>query len=309
VIEVPDYAARTRLDAFLTTHVGGRSRTDWQRMIASGAVTVNGRLIQSGDRLFAGQRVEVLPVAPTFEVRPARHIPLTVLYDDPAMIVIDKPAGLVVHPAPGHDDDTLVNALLGRYPELRDPTGQQRPGIVHRLDKDTSGLIVIGRTPEAVAALQEQFRERSVVKQYILLVMGDLADEEALIDAPIGRDARDRKRMTARWGGRESTTEFKVLERFGSYTLIEATLGTGRTHQLRVHFQFIGHPVAGDKTYGPGKAPPGLRRQFVHAARLRIKSPHDGLEREFRAPLPPDLAATIERLRLATTPEHGTSTQ
>ena len=213
------------------------------------------------------------------------------------MIVLNKPPGLVVHPAPGHEDGTLVNALLAVFPDLSDPSGEHRPGIVHRLDKDTSGLIVVGRTTAAMAALQLQFKERSAEKKYLLLVQGDIAEEEAAIEVPIGRDQRDRKRMAARTGGRESRTQFVVLERYGDFSLVEADLQSGRTHQLRVHFQFIGHPVAGDRTYGNVRGPAGLRRQFVHAASMRIRSPHDDVERQFYASLPGDLRAPLERLR------------
>ena len=299
LIEVPPYVHHQRLDAFLTRDVGGRSRSEWQRLIGLGVVTVNGRRLKPSDRVAPGQRVAIAPMPSHVALRPTADIPLTVVFEDPAMIVLDKPAGLVVHPAPGHEQGTLVNALLSRFPELQDPTGEQRPGIVHRLDKDTSGLLVVGRTAAAMAALQQQFRERTATKRYLLLVVGDLADESATIEAPIGRDLRDRKRMATRAGGRESRTELTVLERFGRYTLVEAILHSGRTHQLRVHFQFIGHPVAGDETYGRGRPPPGLRRQFVHAAYLKIRSPHDGQEREFRAPLPADLALPLERLRAA----------
>ena len=294
---MPPFANRQRLDAFLTRTVGERSRSEWQRLIGLGAVTVEGRPRRAGDRVESGQRVEIGSVPAHVRLRPAAEIPLTVLYEDPSMIVVDKPPGLVVHPAPGHPEGTLVNALLGRFPELQDPTGEQRPGIVHRLDKDTSGLIVIGRTARAVAMLQEQFRLRTATKRYLLLVLGDLGDQVAAIEVPIGRDQRDRKRMAARAPGRDSRTEFAVLERFGHYTLVEATLRSGRTHQLRVHFQFIGHPVAGDRTYGSGKGPPGLRRQFVHAACLQLRSPEGEEELEFRAPLPPDLAEPLEALR------------
>ncbi len=303
-VEVPPYAGYERLDAFLTRHVGGRSRSDWQRLIGLGAVTIGGRRVKPSERVVAGQRVSIRPGPSHLELRPAAQIPLNVVYEDPAMIVVDKPAGLVVHPAPGHEEGTLVNALLARFPELRDPSGEQRPGIVHRLDKDTSGLMVVGRTAQAMADLQAQFRERTATKKYLLLVLGDVPDESAAIEAPVGRDLRDRKRMTARAGGRESKTEFTVLERLGEYTLVEATLLSGRTHQLRVHFRFIGHSVAGDRTYGSGKAPPGLRRQFVHAAYLRIHSPHDGQEREFRSPLPADLEEPLERLRAQARTEH-----
>jgi 23S rRNA pseudouridine1911/1915/1917 synthase len=213
------------------------------------------------------------------------------------MIVVNKPPGLVVHPGPGHEDGTLVNALLGLYPDLADPSGEQRPGIVHRLDKDTSGLIVIGRTTPAMAALQAQFKERTARKKYLLLVQGDLSEDEAAIEVPIGRDQRDRKRMAARSGGRESRTQFAVLERYGDFTLVEADLQSGRTHQLRVHFQYINHPVAGDRTYGNVRGPVGLRRQFVHASSMLIRSPHDDRELQFYAPLPADLRSPLERHR------------
>jgi len=297
--EVPPYAARLRIDAFLSKYGEGRSRSDWQRLIQQGAVTLDGKLIRPSDRVSPGQRIRVQTAATVVprDIPPASEIPVTIVYEDPAMIVVNKPAGLVVHPSPGHEDGTLVNALIARFPDLSDPTGDGRPGIVHRLDKDTSGLLVIGRTTAAMGALQHQFRDRTAHKKYLLLVQGDLAEEEAAIEVPIGRDRRDRTRMAAREGGRESRTQFIVLERYGDYTLVEADLQSGRTHQLRVHFQFIGHPVAGDRTYGNGRGPAGLRRQFVHACYMGITSPHDGAEREFYAPLPADLRSPLERLR------------
>jgi len=299
-IEVPGFAAHQRLDAFLARYGEGRSRTEWSRLIQAGAVTLDGRRVRPSDRVAEGQRIQVVPAVAqvaTPRPQPAAEIPLTIVYQDPAMIVLNKPPGLVVHPAPGHEDGTLVNALLAAFPDLADPSGEQRPGIVHRLDKDTSGLIVIGRTTAAMGALQQQFKERSAEKKYLVLVQGDLAEEEAAIEVPIGRDQRDRKRMAARSGGRESRTQFVVLERYGDFSLVEADLQSGRTHQLRVHFQFIGHPVAGDKTYGNVRGPLGLRRQFVHASSMRIRSPHDDIERQFYAPLPADLRSPLERLR------------
>jgi 23S rRNA pseudouridine1911/1915/1917 synthase len=299
-IDVPAFGARMRLDAFLARYGEGRSRSEWTRMIQSGAVTLDGRRVRPSDRVAEGQRVQFSPAIaqhPPEHPRPAADIPLTIIYQDPAMIVLNKPPGLVVHPAPGHEDGTLVNALLAVFPDLADPTGERRPGIVHRLDKDTSGLIVIGRTTAAMVALQQQFKERSAEKKYLVLVQGDLAEEEAAIEVPIGRDARDRKRMAARSSGRESRTQFVVLERYGDFSLVEADLQSGRTHQLRVHFQFIGHPVAGDRTYGNARGPAGLRRQFVHASSMRIRSPHDDVERQFYAPLPADLRSPLDRLR------------
>jgi 23S rRNA pseudouridine1911/1915/1917 synthase len=298
-IVVPPFGAGMRLDAFLARFAEGRSRTEWQRMIENGAITLDGRPVRPSDRVEGGQRVQVAP--PTVPITPRTPrpstMPLTIVYEDPAMIVVNKPPGLVVHPAPGHEEGTLVNALLGLYPDLSDPSGEHRPGIVHRLDKDTSGLIVIGRTTAAMAALQLQFKERTARKKYLLLVQGDLAEDEAAIDVPIGRDQHDRMKMAARSGGRESRTQFVVLERYGDFTLVEADLQSGRTHQLRVHFQYINHPVAGDKTYGGVRGPSGLRRQFVHASSMLIRSPHDDRELQFYAPLPADLRTPLERHR------------
>jgi 23S rRNA pseudouridine1911/1915/1917 synthase len=223
-----------------------------------------------------------------------------VVYADSAMVVVDKPAGLVVHPAPGHQTGTLVHGLLARFPELRDPTGEMRPGIVHRLDKDTSGLLVVGRTVEAVAALQREMQAGLVRKRYRLLVLGTIQEREGIIDVPIGRDRLNRQKMAARADGRPSRTEFQVLERLGTYTYLDAGLPSGRTHQLRVHFAYIGHPVAGDRTYGNGRGPAGLTRQFVHSYELTLRSPADGQERTFRSQLPADLACALAALRPST---------
>jgi 23S rRNA pseudouridine1911/1915/1917 synthase len=294
---VPPFAVGMRLDAYLSRLIGEHSRAEWQRLIEAGVVLRNGRLARPADRVQAGDRVTVRPIAQHVLAPADPSIALDVVYEDAAMIVVNKPAGLVVHPAPGHEEGTLVNALLARYPELRDPTGELRPGIVHRLDKDTSGLIMIGRTLEAVAALQRQMQADETVKRYFLLVLGDLAEGEGLIDAPIGRDPRNRQRMAVRAGGRPAQTRFRVVERFGAFTLVDALLCTGRTHQLRVHMAYIGHPVAADKTYGSGRRPPGLNRQFVHAYHLEARSPATGERVVLEAPLPPDLAEPLERLR------------
>jgi 23S rRNA pseudouridine1911/1915/1917 synthase len=304
VIPVPPYAAGDRLDGFLVRHggVAERSRAEWQRLIELASVTLNGRPTRPGQRLSAGDRVVVeagaeAALRPPPLPEPDAAVPFRVVYEDPAMIVLDKPAGVVVHPAPGNEHGTLVNGLLARYPELGAADGDQRPGIVHRLDQDTSGVMVVGRTPAATAALQRQLQDRRTEKRYLLLVRGNLAEDEGLIDAPIGRDPRNRQRMAVRADGRAARTRFWVRERFGEYTLVEALLLTGRTHQLRVHFASIGHPVAGDRTYGPGRGPGGLARQFVHARLLRLRSPHDGQERTFTAELPPELEQPLARLR------------
>jgi 23S rRNA pseudouridine1911/1915/1917 synthase len=286
-----------RLDAYLSRLIGEHSRAEWQRLIEAGVVTLNGRPARPADRVQVGDHVGVRPIAQHVLAPADPTIALDVVYEDAAMIVVNKPAGLVVHPAPGHEEGTLVNALLARYPELRDPTGALRPGIVHRLDKDTSGLIMVGRTLEAVGALQRQMQADETVKRYLLLVLGALAEGEALIDAPIGRDPRNRQRMAVRAGGRPAQTRFRVVEHLGAFTLVDALLCTGRTHQLRVHMAYIGHPVAADKTYGSGRRPPGLNRQFVHAYHLEARSPATGERVVLEAPLPPDLARPLERLR------------
>ncbi|HLH27031.1 MAG TPA: RluA family pseudouridine synthase [Chloroflexota bacterium] len=297
VYVVPPFAVGLRLDAYLSRLIGEHSRAEWQRLIEGGIVLRNGRAARPADRVQAGDRLTVRPIAQHVLAAADPSITLDVVYEDDAMIVVNKPAGLVVHPAPGHEEGTLVNALLARYPQLRDPSGAQRPGIVHRLDKDTSGLIMIGRTLEAVADLQRQMQADETIKRYYLLVLGDLTAGEGLIDAPIGRDPRNRQRMAVRAGGRPAQTRFRVVERFGTYTLVDALLCTGRTHQLRVHFAYIGHPVAADRTYGSGRRPPGLTRQFVHAYHLEARSPATGERIVLDSPLPPDLAEPLERLR------------
>jgi 23S rRNA pseudouridine1911/1915/1917 synthase len=308
IVTVPAYVHGERLDAFLTKSVGGRSRSDWQRLVELELIKVNGRSVKPSTRVWPNERVTIDPVAPHATLRPATEIPLEIVYEDPAMVVVNKPPGLVVHPAPGHETDTLVNALLARYPELQDPTGELRPGIVHRLDKDTSGLIVIGRTVQSVADLQEQMKQRTSVKRYYLLVNGEIHEDEAVIDAPIGRDTRDRQKMSVRADAREAVTRFRVVERFSDYTLVDATLETGRTHQLRVHFAFIGHGIAADGTYGSGRRPTGLHRQFVHAHYLKLVSPSTRETVELDIPLAPDLQAAIDelhRLRGKVETRHG----
>jgi 23S rRNA pseudouridine1911/1915/1917 synthase len=266
-------------------------------MLDLGLVLHEGRRAKASVRVLSGDEVTVQPVPEHIELRPQDDIPLTILYEDPTMLVIDKPPGLVVHPAPGHEQGTLVNALLARYPELRDATGQLRPGIVHRLDKDTSGVLLIGKTAEAVAYLQEQLKDRSAEKRYTLLVAGNIGEDEGLVDAPIGRDLHNRQKMSVRADGKPAQTSFRVLERFGDFTLVDADLLTGRTHQLRVHFTFIGHPVAGDVVYGRRKFPPALRRQFVHAREVTVRSPHAERQHHFVAPLPADLETVLDLLR------------
>jgi 23S rRNA pseudouridine1911/1915/1917 synthase len=298
---VPPFAAGDRIDGFLQRHGGepDRSRSEWQRLIGLEAVLLNGSPTRPSQRVVSGDRVVIASVPHGPELPPEDFVSFDVVYDDPAMIVVNKPAGVVVHPAPGNERGTLVNGLLARYPDLRTSEGELRPGIVHRLDKDTSGLMVVGRTIEAVANLQKQMQSRSTEKRYLLLVRGSITEDEGIIDRPIGRDPRNRQRMAVRSEGRSAQTHFWVRERFAGWTLLEALLLTGRTHQLRVHLASIGHPIAGDATYGRGAMLVGLDRQFLHSYYLRLRSPFDGSEHTFMGDLPPDLTVVLERLRRA----------
>jgi 23S rRNA pseudouridine1911/1915/1917 synthase len=302
IYTVEPYGAGMRLDAYLSRYLSEHSRSEWHRLIESGAVTLSGEPTKAALRLAGGERLEVRSVASHEVLEPDASILLTVVYEDAAMVVIDKPAGLVVHPAPGHETGTLVHALLARFPEMQDPTGEKRPGIVHRIDKDTSGLLVVGKTVEAVAALQAQMQRGETTKRYRLLVGGVLQEERGEIDAPIGRDRIHRQKMAVRPDGRPSLTDFRVLERFNRYTYVDAGLPSGRTHQLRVHFSSIGHPVAGDHVYGSGRAPGDLRRQFVHSAELTLTSPATRKKETFHSPLPADLEKALSSLRNAERP-------
>jgi 23S rRNA pseudouridine1911/1915/1917 synthase len=295
---VPPFAAGDRLDGFLQRHGGepDRSRSEWQRLIGVEAVLLNGSPSRPSQRVVAGDHVLIAAARTAPPLAPQDEVAFEVVFEDPAMVVLNKPAGVVVHPAPGNERGTLVNGLLARFPELASEQGDLRPGIVHRLDKDTSGLIVVGRTVAAVANLQKQMQSRSTEKRYLLLVRGGFDEDEGIIDRPIGRDPRHRQRMAVRSEGRAAQTHFWVHDRFPGWTLVEALLQTGRTHQLRVHFASIGHPVAGDTTYGHGAALYGLSRQFVHSYLLRLRSPHDQSEHTFTAELPADLAAALAHL-------------
>ncbi len=288
--------AGRRVDQVVAERIPALSRSRVQRLIAAGLVTVNGRPVRPGDRLRPGERLEVvIPLPEPAELRP-QEIPLSIVYEDADVVVLDKPAGLVVHPAPGHPHSTLVNALLARYPDLA-VGGALRPGIVHRLDRFTSGLIVVARNDAAHQALVAQQKERTMLKAYLALVDGHMPEREGVIDAPIGRHPRRRRRMAVVSGGRPARTAYRVLEELGPYTLLEARLETGRTHQIRVHLAHSGHPVLGDDVYGRRGGILGLGRQFLHAYRLGFRLPGSGVYREFRSPLPEDLASVLEGLR------------
>lgn len=251
-------------------------------------------------RVRAGQRVAVV-VPPREEagVTP-QAIPLDVVHEDADLLVINKPAGLTVHPGAGQPSGTLVNAIAARAPELLRLGGGLRPGIVHRLDKDTSGLLVVARTEEALRSLQQQVADRTMRRTYLALVVGRVAHDEGRIEAPIGRDPHHRTRMAVVRSGRQAATRYRVLERMAAHTLVEASLVTGRTHQIRVHFAHIGHPVAGDPVYGGRAASErglGLARQALHAYRLAFRHPRSGTEAAFEAAPPADFTAALDRAR------------
>jgi 23S rRNA pseudouridine1911/1915/1917 synthase len=284
-----------RVDKYVSEHCPDLSRTRAQKLINDGYVRVNGDVARAGFKLDIGDSitVEIPPLEPVL-LQP-EEIPLTIIYEDDELLVIDKPAGLTVHPAPGHSSHTLVNALLSHLSELPD-SGEDRPGIVHRLDKDTSGVMVVAKNVTAQENLMDQFKARTVIKRYQVLVKGHLSPKEGVIEAPVGRDPRHRQQMAVvpESRGREATTEYTVIGYIGDFTLLEVRPVSGRTHQIRVHLKAIGFPVAGDKVYGVKAAP--LNRQFVHASVLGFILPSTCEYREFTSPLPEDLRQALEAI-------------
>ncbi len=299
VVAVPESAAGTRADRFVAD-AAGLSRSYVQRLITEGRLTSGGAAIKANAVLRAGDELELdVPEVRALELE-AEAIPLTVVYEDDDLLIIDKPAGLVVHPAPGHASGTLVNALLARRGSFGGIAGVARPGIVHRLDRDTSGLIMVARNDAAQAHLMAQLKARRVKKTYLALVAGSVGAAVGRIEAPIGRDPRHRTRMAVVADGRASVTGYRVRERFEGWTLLELDLVTGRTHQIRVHLAAIGHPVAGDPVYATGLArrgPEGLGRLFLHAWRLELMAPSGDRLIRAEAPLPDDLQAALAALR------------
>jgi 23S rRNA pseudouridine1911/1915/1917 synthase len=283
-----------RLDAFLAGKAGVGSRSQVVELIAQGAVLVDGRTRSKSHIVSAGEAISVLTVAETPLLLIPEPSSVPVPFEDEWLLIADKPAGMPVHPSAGHSSGTLVHALLGHGLA----GGEEfRPGVVHRLDKDTSGLLVIAKTPDAHRRLVAMMRERAITRRYVALVHGSFSSDGGTIEAPVGRDPVRRKAMTIGGSGaREARTHFRVLERFADYTLVEVRLETGRTHQIRVHFLGIGHPVAGDATYG-GRDDLGVGRQFLHSARLQLTHPMTEQALDIQSPLPDDLAAVLARLR------------
>ncbi len=301
-IDVPDGAAGSRADRFVADATG-LSRAYVQRLISAGSLRCAGERVRSRDPVRPGQVLELDVPEVTSEALMAEDIPLEIVYRDDDVLVVDKPAGLVTHPAPGHEHGTLVNALLGMEAAtgtLATAAGADRPGIVHRLDRDTSGLIVVARNDAAQVSLQAQLKARRVRKTYLALVGGVVNAQIGRIEKPIGRDPRNRMRQAVTSAGKPATTGYRVRERFAEWTLLELDLITGRTHQIRVHLGSIGHAVAGDRVYAGGavrRGPPGLDRLFLHAWKLEFLSPGSGRLVRCEAPLPDELESVLEGLR------------
>lgn len=290
--------AGKRADAWLSETLADLTRSAAARLLEEGRVTCAGKPLAKNDRLRGGETVEVsLPDPEPIQAVP-QNIPLDIVYEDADVIVVNKPKGLVVHPAPGHPDGTLVNALLFHCGDtLSGVGGALRPGIVHRIDRDTSGLIAAAKNDFAHQGLAAQLQDHTLARVYRCIVTGNLREDAGVVDAPIGRHPSDRKKMAVIPGGRPAVTHWRALERLSGYTDTECRLETGRTHQIRVHMAYTGHPVLGDTVYGAKKPVPGLQGQCLHAAELHFRHPRTGEPVELRCPLPEEYQRQLRRLR------------
>ena len=289
--------AGVRLDAFLSAD-GALTRSQAARLIAEGRVRVNGKPAAKSARLSGGETVTVDVPQLRETALPPQDIPLDVVYEDDDVIVVNKPTGLVVHPAPGHPDGTLVNALLHHCGDsLSGIGGEKRPGIVHRIDRDTSGLIIAAKNDAAHLALSAQLKDHSLSRTYECLVTGNMKQDSGTVNAPIGRSSADRKKMAVVPTGRRAVTHWEVFARYPGVTHLRCRLETGRTHQIRVHMAYIGHPILGDTVYGAKKPVPGLTGQCLHATGLRFVHPRTGEPVELHCPLPPEFTAMLQKLQ------------
>jgi len=297
----------SRLDAYLASQISHWSRARLQRLIDNEDVLVNGKSAKSSYRLRAGDEIEVELISTPIESFTPENIPLDVVYEDDVLLVINKPASLVVHPAAGIHSGTLANALAFHFQNLPSATGKARPGIVHRLDRDTSGLMVVAKTESSMESLADQFRDRTVFKSYVALVHGHLESESGLIDQPLARDQGNRTRMAVVRGGRNAVSLYKVRRRYQRFTLLDVEIKTGRTHQIRVHLAWLRHPIVGDESYGGGRdnmiqeahlraEVRKLGRQFLHAEELGFNHPTTVERMKFKAPLPSELSSLLEEL-------------
>lgn len=295
-LNITESGAGQRIDKFLAAQLDDFSRSYIQNLIAAAKITVADEKVQNSYQLKIGDQVKILVEAKSSEIE-AVAMPLDIVYQDTDIIVINKRADRVVHPAPGHYDDTIVNALLAEVDNLSTINGVKRPGIVHRLDKDTSGILIVAKNDRSHKSLAAQFKERKVEKYYYALLEGDLPYEKGKIDAPIGRDPGHRKKMAVRKrNSKKAVSRFKVLEKFAGYTLVEVKIETGRTHQIRVHFSYLGYPVVGDRKYG-SQNKLSVTRQLLHARRLIIEHPGTGYRIEFVADLKDDFRDILTKLR------------
>ena len=291
--------AGQRLDSFLAAGMEELTRSAAQRLIGEGRVSVNGRPAAKSYKIVGGETVQVALPEPEITDVVAQDIPLDVVYEDDDVIVVNKPVGLVVHPAPGHPDGTLVNALLHHCGDsLSGIGGEKRPGIVHRIDRDTSGLIIAAKNDLAHQALAAQLQDHTLARTYEAVVIGNLRQDTGTVDAPIGRHHTDRKKMAVTdHGGRTAVTHYEVLERYQGYTYVRCRLETGRTHQIRVHMAHIGHPIYGDTVYGAKKPAPGMTGQCLHAVGLRFIHPRTHAPVELSCPLNEEITAFLRKLR------------
>ena len=286
-----------RLDSFLSDRCAELSRSRIQALIGEGSATIDGNTVKPSTKVRRGQLVELrIPELKPSALEPQR-IPLSIVYEDGDLLVVDKPAGMIVHPAPGHPDGTLVNAVLAHCPDLQGIGGTVRPGIVHRLDKDTSGLMVVAKNDRTHRMLSDQLKDRKFTKAYIALTHGRVTPVEAIIDSPLGRSNANRQRMALVEGGREAITRYRVTHHYPAHTLVEIRPSTGRTHQIRVHFASLGHPLVGDATYG--KPDSRLNRHFLHATALGFTHPSGGEYCEFTSSLPLELEAYLRSINAA----------
>lgn len=286
-----------RIDKFLTTQLEDFSRSKIQQLIAGDLVLVNDEIIKANYKVENGDMIVVtIPEPEVIDIK-SEDIPLDIIYEDEDIVIINKAQGMVVHPGAGNPDGTLVNALLYHIDDLSGINGEIRPGIVHRLDKDTSGVLVVAKNDTAHVHLSDQLQERTVKRTYWAIVHDQIPHENGTIDAPIGRDPNDRQKFTVIKDGKEAITHFKVLEHFNEFTFVEISLETGRTHQIRVHFNYIQHPIAGDETYGPRKTLKG-NGQFLHARALEFVHPRTNEVMHFEADLPEVFNKNLELLRL-----------
>lgn len=294
-LTVEEEEAGERIDRFLAEQEGEWSRSQIQKWLKEERVTVNGGLVKANYRVSRDDEILLLiPPLEELQLLP-EAIPLEILYEDQDLIVVNKPRGMVVHPAPGNYTGTLVNALLHHVKDLSGINGVLRPGIVHRIDKETSGLLVVAKSERAHLGLARQFKEHTIERRYLAVVNGRFPHREGSVDAPIGRDSRDRKKMAVCPKGKHAVTHFTVLEEFAHHTLLSCRLETGRTHQIRVHMAYIGHPVVGDPKYGKGERF-GMEGQALHAGTLGFTHPVTGERLLFEVPLPADMVALLERL-------------